>query len=464
MPENVNIKIYRGANQIGGCATEISCGEERILIDLGANLPGTDETCSMSDEDLLAKVFDGRSCKGVLFTHYHGDHYGLFRGIPEETDMFIGKTAREIVSIVAKTLEKTSGKGDVEKLAAMKTFSHKEAIFADGKIKVIPLMTDHSAMDSYMFLVEALGKKILFTGDFRDHGIASEHNRFWEMAEENIPKDIDVLITEGTMLSREKEAKKNIVRTEEELGRKAKEYCKECKYNFVLVSSTNLDTIMELYRNTPKGKMFIVDSYQAEIMLTAMQQRAEMFEKYGAFEIKNGEFCKPIYVIGKKKEGTHQVMISKQRMKMLRDMAKQIHPNFHIGYADYTRMTENGFVMLIRPNRYKEIYENCFEEAIREFSDKKVQLIYSMWKGYIEGDKTDQDIRELTRRFEQKKDLHTSGHAYVETLAEFIKRIAPKVVIPMHTEFAQGFQEKEAFSAYKGEVVLLEDLENYEVK
>ena len=32
MSEKLKITIYRGANQIGGCATEICYGEERILI------------------------------------------------------------------------------------------------------------------------------------------------------------------------------------------------------------------------------------------------------------------------------------------------------------------------------------------------------------------------------------------------------------------------------------------------
>ena len=29
------LTIYRGTHQIGGCCTELTCGGERILIDLG---------------------------------------------------------------------------------------------------------------------------------------------------------------------------------------------------------------------------------------------------------------------------------------------------------------------------------------------------------------------------------------------------------------------------------------------
>ena len=30
--------------------------------------------------------------------------------------------------------------------------------------------------------------------------------------------------------------------------------------------------------------------------------------------------------------------------------------------------------------------------------------------------------------------LHTSGHAYVETIANLIKTVDPKWILPMHTE------------------------------
>jgi len=406
-----------------------------------------------------------------LFTHYHGDHYGLYGQIPEDVPMYIGEAAKEIVSVVAKTLHrvaeedsKRTTENNVKKILSMKTYRHVEPIFQTGKIQVTPMMTDHSAMDAYMFLVEAKGKKILFTGDFRDHGIASENNRFWEKLEETVPENVDILITEGTMMTRDEEAKQNLVHTEEELGKKAGEFFDECDFNFVLVSSTNLDTIMEIYRNTPNNKMFVVDAYQADIILTAMELKKDVFKQYGAYEMEGGKYCKPIYIIGKREIGTDNVHVTGPVMMKFRERAKRIHNKFHIGYADYQRMKEKGIVMLVRPNRYREKYESCFEEVIREFSSEDIQLIYSMWKGYIEGNKVDEDILHMTNVFSKRIDLHTSGHAYVETIAKLINNVKPRKVIPMHTEFAKGFQEKAEFSAYAGEMVLLDDMESYVVE
>lgn len=78
-----------------------------------------------------------------------------------------------------------------------------------------------------MFFFKAGGKKILFTGDFRDHGIANEKGQLWRTLDKYVGESIDVLITEGTMLSRTEESAANIVRTEEKLGKKAGKFFKE---------------------------------------------------------------------------------------------------------------------------------------------------------------------------------------------------------------------------------------------
>ena len=94
----MKIRIYRGTHQIGGCATEISTEKHRIVIDCGANLPGSETDNAMTDRQLLEKVFhSGAPCDGVLFSHYHGDHIGLYKEIPEEYPIYIGATAKKIM-------------------------------------------------------------------------------------------------------------------------------------------------------------------------------------------------------------------------------------------------------------------------------------------------------------------------------------------------------------------------------
>ena len=262
------LTIYRGTHQIGGCCTEISADGKRILIDFGANLPDTDETSPLPDQKLTAQVFDGRPTEAVLFTHYHGDHYGLFKSIPKNVPLYIGPVAKQILKALVPYIDLGEKEKGLPRVNAMKTYPYKEWIKPAPGIRVRPLYVDHSALDAYMFYIEAAGKRILFTGDFRDHGIVGEKERVWRTLAAYVPRNIDLLITEGTMLSRERTAQQAPwfdengdehipVKTEAELGRRAAEVFRRSKYNFVLASSTNLDSIMEFYQNTPPGMHFV---------------------------------------------------------------------------------------------------------------------------------------------------------------------------------------------------------------
>ncbi len=159
---------------------------------------------------------------------------------------------------------------ETEILKHMEVYTAGEPLAGFRQMEIIPLYVDHSALDAYMFFFKAGGKKILFTGDFRDHGTANEKGQLWRTLDKYVGESIDVLITEGTMLSRTEESAANIVRTEEKLGKKAGKFFKEKKYNFALVSSTNLDTIMEFYHNTPDDKLFVCDAYPARMIMTAV--------------------------------------------------------------------------------------------------------------------------------------------------------------------------------------------------
>lgn len=96
-----------------------------------------------------------------------------------------------------------------------------------NNIKVTPYRVDHSSYNSCMFVIECEDKKILHTGDFRLHGRKKEETL------NNLKRigKVDILITEGTSLSR------NILEyeTEERLEKEALEYMK--KYDQVFINA-----------------------------------------------------------------------------------------------------------------------------------------------------------------------------------------------------------------------------------
>ena len=98
----MQITIHRAA-QIGGQITRISTAQSSIIIDLGHNLPNNTMDEDAYDNDrAIGEITEG--CSAILYTHYHGDHIGLFHHVPDNIPQYIGKVAKQIVCKTYKQL------------------------------------------------------------------------------------------------------------------------------------------------------------------------------------------------------------------------------------------------------------------------------------------------------------------------------------------------------------------------
>ena len=383
----MQIIIHRGINQIGGCITEISTATSRIFIDMGDNLPGNGK--AMSEEEKAAfvgslfQVTDKEVA--VFYTHYHGDHVGLSQYVPEGIPQYIGKVAKQVMLVKAKVL-----KGNSDHINAYKTYDVAKSIKI-GDIIVKPFLVSHSACDAYMFLVEADGKKILHSGDYRNHGYIGKGLK--DFVSKYIGQ-VDYLITEGTMLSRTSEK----VLTEGELRCQAHRLMKDNKYNFVICSSTDIDRLATFYNARPKGYLFVCDTYQAEVLNVFTRENGTRADLYKFTDI------------------------------------DAFPDNTLLG-----RMLAQGFCMLVRPNdKSKSRYKDFTEMAISSCNKNK-QVFYSMWQGYIQPntEHTNESYIQFLGNFDktQIQMLHTSGHASPSCIKELIEMVNPREgIIGVHKE------------------------------
>lgn len=145
----------------------------------------------------------------------------------------------------------------------------------------------------------------------------------------------------------------------------------------------------------------------------------------------------------------------KKRCAQLREQAKQADVRLDFQVADARQMHANGFVMLARKNSVPE-RPNVFERMRDKFYPLDGQIIYSMWTGYLEERYADEALLRFIggRPYET---LHTSGHAYVETIAKLMETVDPKWVVPMHTQRAEEFSSIPAFARWKDRVRVLQD-------
>ena len=269
----MTITIHRGSHQIGGCITEIKSEKgTKILIDLGHNLPEGDKPSEdiYDNPEKLDELLEG--VNAVFYTHPHGDHLSFEvkvreAGIPQ----YIGKASKAML-LVLKGHQSYSANGErkealqksIDAIESFREYDAKETIEIVD-IRVTPYFVSHSAADAYMFVVECDGRRVLHTGDFRDHGYRGK-GLLPTIATYITRRKIDVLITEGTMLSRNDSR----VQSEEELMKSAIGLMKEYDNVFVMCSSMDADRISSFYNANKefKGRPFVVDGYQWTQMKT----------------------------------------------------------------------------------------------------------------------------------------------------------------------------------------------------
>lgn len=364
----MKIEINRGQDQIGGCITTISTKTTKIVFDFG------EELFPRQEIDSAAILKD---CHAVFFSHYHGDHIGLYKNIPLNIPIYMGATAKKIFKVlIART--------DKESLPLVERFCEFEPLksVCIGDIEITPLLVDHSAFDAYMFLIKADGKTILHTGDFRRHGYRGK--ALIPVAKKYIGK-VDALIIEGTTLSR----MENDVLTEQHLQQKAASWMREKKYVFVICSSTNIERIAAFYHANPRGRYFLCDCYQKDVLSVVTQAASQKSNLYN--------FQRAV-VYGKNLE---------------------------------ERFLDRGFCMLVR-SRDDHI------AILDRYPSENRLVIYSMWKGYLAENHKNERLICLLDGIEYKY-LHTSGHADPTTIETLIATVQPNAILPIHTENASWF-------------------------
>lgn len=384
----MKVHIIRGQNQIGGSIIEVCSSTTRIILDVGSELGEEIPTIPK-----VEGLFQGQPLyDAVLITHYHGDHLGLLGNILPDIPVYMGEKAFHIYQAVSQYLNKSTI------FPAGFLSAGKEILIGD--IKVVPLLCDHSAFDSYMLLISCEGKTLLYTGDFRANG-----RKHFSYLLKRLP-NIDILISEGTILSRQH----SVMLTEQDLEEKAICRISELldKPVFVFMAATNIDRLVTMYRVAKRTqRIFLEDVYTASIATAAGDNIPNPIS-----------FCDVRAFLTVPTEKQYAILQRYGRAKIGR-----------------TEISQKRFIMCVRPSM-----KAYLERLNNQVSFQGGCLFYSMWDGYmVNKDVSDflQYMKEIGVSVEQ---LHTSGHADMKTIDRLIEHTKPQYILPVHTENASWFE------------------------
>ena len=399
----MRLRIHRGAKEIGGTCIEVEAEGKRLALDVGLPLDAPDKAQDRLLPDLPGFREPDTSLLGIVISHGHMDHYGLAKHVRPEVPVWIGEAAHNILRAASLWVRNGHAFADPQFLADRTPVEI-------GPFRITPFLVDHSAFDAYALLVEAEGKRVFYSGDFRAHG---RKGALFERLLRNPPPDIDVLLMEGTTLGRT--GTQEGFATESDLEERFVEAFRQTKgMHFVWASSQNIDRIVTIFRAAKKtGRALLIDPYTAVVL-----------EATGRDTIPQSHWPEVrLYVpqsqrVSIKKNGLFAELDRHSRNRVFREALPGL-----AGKA----------VMLFRP---MAMYDRGVASVL-----EGAGFTYSMWDGYLKEDSSRQVLRWLERNGIAWASIHTSGHASTADLQRFAAALAPRALVPIHSFETGRFPE-----------------------
>jgi ribonuclease J len=404
------VTIHRGTREIGGNCIEVASYTTRLILDVGLPLVNDQrepfdslKALRSSREQLIADgtikpvpglfTDDAPAPDAILLSHAHLDHVGLLHH------------SRPEIPIHATT-------GTSKMMLAGGIFANRPTLdrnrhqpikpgtpFVVGDFTVTPFAVDHSTFGCLAFLLEANGKTLLYSGDLRRHG--RKPGMIRTLIEQVSPRNVDVLLMEGTHLGSELEQGT----TEFELKERVVELVKTAP-GLVLAafSPQDVDRLVTLYRSARRtSRTFVADAYAAFIL-----------------HLVAGEANIPRPTRDK---GIRVYFNAGFRKKNIERLNQLFDPD-RIG-LDEILADPAKHLMAFRPSMTALDFKGRIPPQAR--------VLYGYWPGYLKNPDWIELKRQVTEFGGSLLATHASGRIYTADLRELVTALNPKTVIPIHT-------------------------------
>jgi len=444
--------FYGGVNEIGGNKILLEDNGTKIFLDFGLSFKKGQEfytgfldsrTMAGAADDLelgiLPRIkglyskeqlkfsdlkYEEPKFDAIFISHAHMDHCAHLQYIDESIDVFLGETTKKIIETFRP------GEKEEEALGVhqFKTFRTGDKINI-GSIEVEPIHVDHSIPGAYGFLIHTSTGTIVYSGDLRLHGPAKHMTE--EFVERAAACDPIAMITEGTRLGR-KEIGENM--TEEGVRKAADKIVSRTKK---IVISTfygrDIDRIMTFYKVAKDNDRKFLVSMRTAHLLNKLKDDPKL-------NVPDPLKDKNIIIYARRKK-------SGEYVEQDYYLWERPYLDNSVGCQHVSECCDKCLLNL-------DLYN--FTELV-DIKPEGGNFIHSMSEPFSEGgmDQIEQEIMlNWLNHFKMKfHQVHASGHISPAELKEFVKKIKPKKIFPIHTE------EPKLFKKFIKEKVVLPELE-----
>jgi ribonuclease J len=398
-------RIHRGTREIGGSCIEIENGDgERIVLDVGRPLwAAWGEAIAPPDVDGFTEPHP--SLRAIVISHPHADHYALLESVSQNVPIYIG---REAASLLRAARFFSAVSANIDPAGHLE---HRKRLTIGG-FTITPYLNDHSAFDAYSMLIEADNQRLFYSGDIRGHGRKAA---MFEQLLNAPPSDIDAMLMEGTHVRSDGTHDDITFETEADLERRFAELCARTDGAVVVFGSAqNLDRLVTVFRAAKRsGRQTVVDLYTATV---ARATRSTIPQPgFGGLRV---------YVPNRQR-----VRVKESRQFARVDGVKDCRI-----YLDEVAKDPGKFVFCVPSSTDGELIKSGVLTA-------DGVAVWSLWDGYLKEPSGQQLLERLTDNCTDLFQMHTSGHASVTDLKRLVAAVAPRKVVPIHSEATDRYDK-----------------------
>ena len=377
----------------------------------------------------------------LLLSHAHVDHGGHIPLLDPRIIVACSEMTRTILKVMSTVgqagLEKDyiefrvrSEEGKMSKSKfeqrierSFHLYNDENPFFRGGRVLAHPV--DHSIPGATAYIIRTSKGLIVYTGDFRAHGIRKEDTFNFISLVEKLrlsSEKVLALVIEGTTLQRE-----DIARHYSEDDVK-----------------TSLYTLMKSH---PSG-LIIVDFGPRNVeRLVLTIEAAQSAGRKVLLRLPDAYLLRETHLVDPTIPGPNHPeveILMERRSSDPRKWEKEI-------IIEYKNKLVTPFELRKNPDKYVVLFSFFDINEVVDFNLSKGAYIYSSSEAYTEEQKFDiKRLRNWLKLFNfefigdpENKDhnlpLHVTGHAYPDTIKEVIERIEPEILIPIHTEKPEKF-------------------------
>jgi ribonuclease J len=470
------ITFYGGINTIGGNKILVEDKGVRIFLDFGMNFKEQQSFFTefmpmrkcMCIKDLIALGLlpdikglyredycrhmkldaDSRnSADAVLVSHSHVDHIGYIHFLRKSIPIYISPESKAVMSLFdiagagtyndylkfnpcfefipkkSGGLKKRTAKDGLEE-RQIKTFAY-EKPFKIGHIEITPYRVDHSLPGATGFIIKTSDKIICYTGDLRFHGRHKDWtDKFVEACKSAKP---DILLAEGTRII------SKTANTEEYV---------EIESSKIISKSSGLVIANLPLRDTDRLLTFYNTALKNKRKLVIEPRQALLLDLLKAAGVKD---------LPSPKDENIRIFFPKREWGLIgrEDIPyEHILGEYEIWEQPYFESKNAISAQELSKNQDKYIlFMNSFQ--LNNLLDINPVIgsvhIRSVCEPFSDEMTLDEErVNNWLKKFKlfPTHQIHASGHASGNHLLEMVKKISPKILIPIHTEHAEIYEKE----------------------